>query len=447
MASSSAEYAQVVDNRTRRRAAQASIIGTVLEYYDFSLYAAAAATVFGAVFFAGASPAVATLQAVATFAVGFLVRPIAGTILGGLGDRYGRKRILLFTMVLMGVATSLIAVVPTREQIGWLAPVLLIVLRLLQGIGASAEYSGATLVAVEFAKPGQRGLLGSLPGAGSTLGAALGTLMLLLFSTVLSREQFLSWGWRVPFLLSLVLVAYALWLRIQLPETPEYERSEGVSSRTSTPVRDTLRQHPRALICIVVAVTGQIGLSYFYTVFMATYATNQLGFDASQTFIGLLVAQLGSSLTFPFFGWLSDRIGRLPVMFFGFAFSAALAFPAFFLTTDGALLGYCVMVFLGNAIGSGAVFAVLGTFISEHFPPHRRFSSMGLSRETGNAIGAAVVPLLAVALSFESGTSSLSLLLIGLSVLGAAAIALMPKTPAGAYRAPTAVQAEGPAAG
>lgn len=275
------------------KAGRAAFIGTLLEYYDFSLYAAAASIVFGSVFFSGSSPALATLQAVATFSVGFLVRPIGGVVLGILGDRLGRKRILVFTLVIMGSATTLIAFVPSYEQIGWMAPAALVLLRIAQGIGASAEYGGATLVAVEFAPQKKRGLLGSLPGAGASLGGVLGSAALLITSAILPDDAFMSWGWRVPFLLSGVILAYGLWLRSNLPETPTFQRIEASNTKARNPFRDVVRQQPRSLITIFVMVFGQCGLGYFYLVFMLTFATNQLDMGRTATFTGLIIAQVG----------------------------------------------------------------------------------------------------------------------------------------------------------
>ncbi|MEQ3549869.1 MFS transporter [Pseudonocardia nematodicida] len=416
------------DRKESRRAGRAAFTGTLLEYYDFSLYAAAAATVFPRVFFPDASPALATLQSVATFSVAFLVRPVGGAILGSLGDRIGRKRVLVFTLVLMGVATTGIGLLPGHATIGWAAPMLLVLMRILQGIGASAEYGGATLVAVEFAPEKRRGLLGSLPGAGSAFGGVLGTLALLTASSTLSAEQFASWGWRVPFLLSGILVVYGIWLRATLPETPDFARAERSGRTSRTPLRDVLRRYPRAVVTVIVIVTAQTGLGYFYLVFMVSYAGSQLGFSQSETFTGLLVAQLSCGLLIPAFGALSDVVGRKPVVAFGMLVSAATAFPTFMLVQPGWPLGLWLAMFLGNGVGVAAIFAPVGTLVAEIFASQHRYSGMGLARETGNMIGAAVVPVLAVQLSFMgAGTTPLSLLLLGLAALGLVGVLAAPR--------------------
>ncbi|TCK21992.1 MFS transporter [Pseudonocardia endophytica] len=412
------EASAQVDPAVRRRAARAAFVGTVLEYYDFSLYGSAAATVFAQVFFPGASPFLGTLQSVATFAVAFLVRPFGGAILGSIGDRIGRQRVLIGTMLVMGLATMAIGLVPGYATIGWAAPVLLVLCRLLQGIGASAEFGGATLVAVEFARPGRRGLFGSLPGTGAGLGGVLGTLMLLAASAV-SGPAFLEWGWRIPFLLSGVLVGYGIWLRLRLPETPAFRRVEGAGETTRTPLRDLVRKHPREVVAIIAIVTAQTGFGYFYLVFVVSYASGQVGMSQSQTFAGLLAAQLSGTLLTPVFGALSDRFGRPALILFGLVASAAMAFPLFALIRADFPPGLWIAMILANGVAASAIVATAGTLVTELFGPGIRFSGMGLARETGNMIGAAAVPLLAVQLAYlDAGTWPMSVLLLALSAVG-----------------------------
>ncbi|MFF0816310.1 MFS transporter [Rhodococcus sp. NPDC003318] len=408
-----------------KRASRAAFVGTLLEYYDFSLYASAASVVFASVFFGGSSPLLGTLQAVGTFAVGFLVRPVGGVVLGSLGDRYGRKRILVLTLVLMGSATMLVGLLPSYAQIGWLAPLLLVILRMVQGIGASAEYGGATLVAVEFAPERKRGLLGSLPGMGSALGGVLGTSALLLVSSIMSKEAFLDWGWRIPFLLSGVILAYGLWLRRSLPETPKFQRIEDSRKTARTPVRDVIRQQPRALLAVMVMAIGMTGIGYFYIVFMGTFGGNQLGLGKTDILIGLIVAQVTNALLIPLFGGLSDRLGRRPIILFGFAYSAAFAWPAFWLLSNhGSAAMFWLVLALGNGIGVASIFGPMGAYVTELFETRHAFSGLGLGRETGNALGAAIVPVVAVPLAFHDTTVWLSLLLCGIALLGLVAAAV-----------------------
>ncbi|MGW4337890.1 MFS transporter [Rhodococcus koreensis] len=407
-----------------KRASRAAFVGTLLEYYDFSLYASAASVVFGSVFFSGASPFLATLQAVGTFAVGFLVRPIGGVVLGSLGDRIGRKKILVFTLVMMGAATMLVGLLPGYSQIGWLAPALLVLLRILQGIGASAEYGGATLVAVEFAPQRRKGLLGSLPGAGASIGGVLGTSALLIVSAALPEEAFMSWGWRLPFLLSGLILLYGLSLRARLPETPAFRHIEESNDKTTSPVLDVIRRQPRAILSVLVMVFGQAGLGYFYLVFMLTFGRNQLGMGQTDILIGLVLAQLSCAAFIPLFGMLSDRVGRRPVIISGFVFSALLAFPAFWLVGHGGgSAAFWLVLVLGNGVGVAAIFGPMGAYVTELFETRHAFSGLGLGRELGNALGAALVPVLAVQLAFNDGgsTAALSILLVAISVAGVAA--------------------------
>ncbi|MFD4196838.1 MFS transporter [Amycolatopsis thermoflava] len=409
----------------RRRASTAAFAGSVLEYYDFSLYASAAATVFPRVFFPGASPFLATMQSVATFAVAFLVRPIGGSILGSIGDRFGRQRVLVFTLLLMGFATVCIGLVPSHAAIGWLAPVLLVVLRILQGIGASGEFGGATLVAVEFAPDRRRGLLGSLPAAGASFGGMLGTLALLATSSATTAEQFFAWGWRIPFLLSAVLVTYGLWVRLRLPETPSFREADQEGRTARTPIRHILRHQARSVLAIIAIVTAQTGFGYFYLVFVVSYAGTHVGFSRTETFTGLLVAQISCGLLIPVFGWLSDLVGRRPVITFGLLASGVLAFPFFVLLQPDWPFGLWLAMFLGNGVAASAIVAPAGTLVTELFSTQYRYSGMGLAREFGNMLGAACIPLLAVQLAGVDGeTTALSVMLVVLALVGLAGVAI-----------------------
>jgi MFS family permease len=428
----------VVDRRSARRATRASFAGTLLEFYDFTLYATAAATVFPSVFFPGASPLLAAAQSIATFSVAFLVRPFAGAFLGSLGDRIGRRRVLVFTLLVMGGATVGIGLIPGADAIGWLAPALLLLMRVLQGIGASAEFSGATLVAVEFAPKNRRGLLGSIPAAGNGIGGTLATLALLLVQTTLTSEQFLAWGWRIPFLLGGILVGYGLWLRIHLPETPEFRPLEVAGEVPHTPLRDTLRQRPRELLGVTLVVMARTGLAYFFLVFLVSFAANQAGLSRDTTLVGLLISYLALAAFNPLFGWLSDFVGRRTVIMGGFLLEVALAFPVFTWIGSDWPEGLWLAMFLGNGVGVAACTAPIGRLMAELFPVRQRFTGMGVANETGIAIGGAVVPPLAVYLAYLGGgaTTSLSVLLLGLATAGLVGLLVVPRRE-GTRQAPT----------
>ncbi|NKQ56735.1 MHS family MFS transporter [Amycolatopsis sp. K13G38] len=410
------------ERRARRKAATAGFFGSVLEYYDFSLYATAAATVFPTVFFPGSSTLLSALQSVATFSIAFLVRPVAGAFLGSIGDRFGRRRVLVFTLLTMGIATACVGLIPGYSTIGWLAPLLLVLSRITQGIGASGEFGGATLVAVEFAPDRRRGLLGSLPAAGASFGGMLGTLAMLAMSALLTSAQFLNWGWRVPFLLSLVLVAYGSWLRLRLPETPSFRTLE---HKARTPLRDIVRRTPGSVLAIIAIVTAQTGFGYFYLVFVVSYAGSHIGLSRDDTFLGLVIAQVSCGLLIPVFGWLSDILGRRVVITIGLVASGALAFPGFGLIQPGWPAGLWLAMFLGNGVAASAIVAPAGPLVTELFPAQYRYSGMGLAREFGNMLGAACIPLLAVRLSYSNNpATAVGLMLVVLAALGLGGVAL-----------------------
>lgn len=414
--------------RVGGRAARAATVGTLLEYYDFTLYAGAAATVFPKVFFPDSSPLFASLQAVGTFSIAFLVRPIAAYYLGSLGDRVGRRRILTLTLMIMGIATFLVGLVPSYATIGAAAPVVLIVLRVAQGIGAAGEYGGAVIVAFEFAPEKRRGFYGSLPGLGVNLGGALGSILLLVMSASVSGDQFLTWGWRVPFLVGGVLAGYALYVRFRLPETPAFKNVEQSGAMSRTPLRDALSNQWRVLAAILFCMVGVAGLGYFYITFAVSYASNTVGLSRTATFAGLLVGYIAQGLCVPIFGWMSDVVGRRTVIIAGFLLAGAMAFPFFGLIRPDWPIGLWLGLFVCNGLAVGAVYAPVGTLLSERLPARYRYSGLALSRETGNVIGAAAIPPLAVYLSYATaGTTALSLVVVGLAILGVVSMLALPK--------------------
>ena len=406
-----------------RRANSAAAIGTMLEFYDFIIYGLAATLVFGKIFFPADSSLVSTLQALGTFAVGFLFRPIGGIVLGRIGDRIGRKKVLILTLVLMGGATTLIGLLPTQGQIGISAPILLVVLRILQGIGASAELGGATIVAVEFASEEKRGLAGSLPGVGNWSGSVLATGIMALMA-LLPEDQFLSWGWRVPFLLSLALVAFGLWLRTGLPETPEFERIQDPDGKARTSLRALFTEHYGAVLCVLAVAYATAAIAFYYQVFALSFARGVLELDATAALVGTLAGSIAALITTPLFGKLSDRVGRRPVLIFGLAFSAIFAFGYFWIVSPGSPWQFWLAMMFAVGIGNGALFATGGTFFVELFPIGRRFTAFGFSRELANAIGGGLTPLIAVQLLAVSGggTLWLSVYVAGVSLIALVAV-------------------------
>src|SRR3954465_5760393 len=295
-----------------RLIAFASLIGTTIEWYDFFLYNTAAALVFNKLFFPTFDPIAGTMAAFGTYAVGFAARPIGGIVIGHYGDKVGRKSMLVFTLVIMGIATSLIGLLPTYESIGSGAAVLLIVLRLVQGFGVGGEWGGAVLMAVEHAPPGARGFYGSWPQTGVPAGLLLSAAVFSYFAR-LPEEQFLSWGWRVPFLISILLVAVGLLIRLRIVETPTFARVKETRSEAHQPLVQVFRDHKREVLLAMGARLAENGAFYIYTVFSLVYTTQKVGIARQTVLNGILIAAACALVAIPLYGALSDRIGRRPV--------------------------------------------------------------------------------------------------------------------------------------
>ena len=389
------------------RVALASFVGTAIEWYDFFIYGTAAALVFGQLFFPpNEDPLIGTLAAFATYAVGFAARPVGGVVFGHFGDRVGRKSMLVITILTMGLATFLIGLLPTYAQVGIWAPVLLVVLRLIQGFSVGGEWGGAALMTVEHAPEGRRGYYGSWTMAASPAGAMLATGAFALASG-LPDEQFLAWGWRLPFLLSIVLVGVGLFIRLRILETPAFERIKEAGAEVRLPVVEAVREHPRS---VLLAAGMNLGFNTFIFVlftFMLSYATTQLGLPRGVVLQATVVGgavQIASVLAF---SALSDRVGRRPVMLAGAAFLALYAFPLFWIVNTGS----AALIFLALAIGffgSAAIFGPMAAFIAESFDTKVRYSGASLGYQMGAVLGGGLSPFVATALLAWSGGASWS---------------------------------------
>ena len=389
------------------RVALASFVGTAIEWYDFFIYGTAAALVFGQLFFPpNENPLIGTLAAFATYAVGFAARPIGGVVFGHFGDRIGRKSMLVITILTMGLATFLIGVLPTFAQVGIWAPVLLVVLRLIQGFSVGGEWGGAALMTVEHAPEGRRGYYGSWTMAASPAGAMLATGAFVLVSG-LPDEQFLAWGWRVPFLLSVVLVGVGLFIRLRILETPAFERIKEARTEARMPVVEAVREHPRS---VILAAGMNLGFNTFIFVlftFMLSYATTQLGLPRGVVLQATVVGGAVQIVSVLAFSALSDRVGRRPVMLAGAAFLALYAFPLFWLVNTGSPAA----IFLALAIGffgSAAIFGPMAAFIAESFGTRVRYSGASLGYQMGAVLGGGLSPFVATALLAWSGGESWS---------------------------------------
>jgi MFS transporter, MHS family, shikimate and dehydroshikimate transport protein len=290
-----------------------SFIGTTIEWYDFFLYGTAAALVFNKLFFPSFDPLTGTLLAFSTYAVGFAARPLGGIVFGHYGDRIGRKAMLVLALLIMGVATFFIGLLPTYESVGVLAPILLVALRFIQGIGIGGEWGGAVLMAVEHSPPGRRGYYGSWPQMGVPAGLLLANLVYLASSAYIPQDQFLAWGWRIPFLISIVLVGVGLFIRLRLLETPAFEQVKESGTEASMPVIDVIRTYPKNVLLAMGMRIAENGTFYVLTVFVLSYIATGLGMDQKIGLIGVLISSAIGLVIIPFYGALSDRFGRRPV--------------------------------------------------------------------------------------------------------------------------------------
>ena len=383
------------------RVVLASFIGTTIEWYDFFLYGTAAALVFDRLFFPTVDPLAGTMAAFATYAVGFFARPLGGIIFGHFGDKLGRKSMLVTTLMLMGVATFLIGLLPTYEQAGVLAPVLLVTLRFVQGLGVGGEWGGAVLMAVEHGAAGKRGLHASWVQAGVPIGLLLATAVFNLFSA-LPEKDFLSWGWRVPFLLGILLTAVGLFIRLAIVESPVFAQMKATRAEARLPILEVVRRHPRNVLLAMGARFAENTSFYLFTVFVLTYATKQLGVAKADVLNGVLLASAVQFGLIPLFGALSDRVGRRPVYLGGAVFTALFAFPFFWLVDLKSTAGIWTAIVIG-LVGHSAMYGPQAAFFSELFGTNVRYSGASLGYQLASPFAGGLAPLIATALLQWSG--------------------------------------------
>jgi MHS family shikimate/dehydroshikimate transporter-like MFS transporter len=404
-----------------RKVAGAALIGSSLEWYDFFLYATASALVFGQVFFPNRDPALGTLLALGTFGVGFFARPIGAIIFGSIGDRIGRKPALVATLILMGITTMLIGLVPGYDTIGIVAPIVLVLLRLLQGLGAGAEHAGATIFATEYAKPASRGIFGSIPSSGLYVGVLLSSSIYGLFATM-PEDMFLAWGWRIPFLLSAVLVGVGLYIRLRIEETPEFQDVEKNDEVQSSPLVATFRDQWRSVLIVLGVVAGPFTATYAYQTYSLSYMKTYLGVTGGIGTLSLTVASAVAILVVPLAGALSDRIGRRPVVIVGALFSGAFAFPFFGLLGTLSPTGVILAMVGGVGIGVPLMLGAQGALLSELFSAGNRFTGFSVSRELGSILFAGMTPFIAAILVAAASGSSWP---VSLYVIGACSLTLV----------------------
>lgn len=376
-----------------RRVVSASVAGTTLEWYDHFIYGSAAALVFPKLFFPDSDPLTATLLSLATYSVAFVTRPLGAAIFGHFGDKYGRKSVLISTLLLMGVATTLIGVVPTYATIGAAAPVLLVVLRFIQGIGLGGEWGGAALMVGEHSSGGRRGFLGALVQVASPAGLLLANGVFAVCTFLLSNEAFFEWGWRIPFLLSSVLVAVGLWIRSQVHESPLFEEAQTAHKETRTPLAEVMTKHWRQ---VVIAVGSRIGSDvafYVFNVLVLVYGTVQLHMDRQQLLNAVLFGAAAQAVSIPVWGYLADRIGRRPVLIIGAIGTALWVFAFFPLLHTQSAPAAALATIVGN-IFIAAMWGPLASYVPELFPTKIRYTGAGIGFQTAGVLGGALAPLI-----------------------------------------------------
>ncbi|WP_338700526.1 MFS transporter [Streptomyces sp. Q6] len=426
-----------------RRVAVSGLIGTAVEFYDFLVYGTVAALVFGDLFFPQADPAVGTIAAFGTFAAGYVARPLGGIVFGHFGDRLGRKSMMLLTMALMGGGSFLIGVLPTYDAIGVWAPVLLVTLRVVQGLAIGGEWGGATLMVVEHAERahgGRRGLWSGFTQLGAPLGSVLSAGTVTLVSS-LPDDDFRSWGWRVPFLVSVVLLAVGLFVRLKVAESPLFTQATKEPAPARPPVFEVLRRPKPVLLAACVGI-GAFTAQSLLTGFMISYAVDE-GYARPQVLTAVTIASCVALVVLPAASALSDRVGRRPVVLAGALASAALAFPVLALVDSGSPGLLILALALGHGVAQSTMYGPLGALLTEMFGTKVRYTGASLGYQGATLIGAGFSPLIASSLLASSGGGStpVALLLCGGAAITALTVWRMRETRENALEAPVAAPA------
>ena len=405
----------------------ASFIGTAIEFYDFYIYAMASALVIGQVFFPASDPAVQTLNAFLTFGLAFIARPFGAILFGHFGDKVGRKTTLAASLLVMGISTLLIGLLPGYDTLGFWAPLLLCVLRFGQGIGLGGEWGGAALLATEHAPKGKRGWYGMFPQLGPSVGFLLATLSFLSLSFFLSDAQFKSWGWRLPFILSALLVGVGLYIRFKLTETPTFAKALANQAIHVMPVKALLKTHLKPVLLGAMAMVVCYNLFYTAAVFCLSYGTKQLGMARQDLLLMLCVAVVFMAVATPISAWLSDRYGRRPVLLISGLLAVMLGFAMSPLMGSTSIV--TVTVFLSLALFlMGATFAPMGAYLPEQFPVAVRYTGAGLAYQLGGILGASFAPSVSQWLAITGGLSWVGYYVSAMAAISVLAVFVMRET-------------------
>jgi MFS family permease len=420
--------ASSVDESGRRRqirlAAAASVVGTSIEWYDFFLYGTAAAIVFPAVFFPKSSSYAGTLESFATYAVGFAARPVGAAIFGHWGDRLGRKATLIITLLMMGIASALVGVLPGANTIGIAAPILLVVLRVLQGVAVGGEWSGSVLLSMEWGQQRRRGLMASWPQVGVPIGLLLGTGMMTAIALG-APAAFKAWAWRIPFLASIILVGIGLWVRLKVMETPLFARIIEQRAISKIPVADVIRRYPKQIVLSALVRMSEQAPFYLYTAFALSYLKEHLHKTEGVGLAAVTVAAALELFLIPTFGHLSDRLGRRRVYATGAVLMGAMAFP-FFLLVNTAAFGLIILGVVVLAIPHSMQYGSQSSYIAENFPTGLAYAGSGLGYQAASLIAGGPAPLLATWMLPNFGWTAISVYIIACAVITLAAVALLP---------------------
>ncbi|WP_438854446.1 MFS transporter [Agromyces sp. M3QZ16-3] len=406
-----------------RKVLAGTLVGTSIEWYDFFIYAQAAGLVLAPLFLAPlaeSNPTLAQVLAFATIGISFLFRPLGAVVAGWLGDKLGRKRMLVFTLILMGLSTSLIGFLPTYAAIGIAAPILLILLRILQGFSAGGEWGGAALMSVEHAPKGKRGFFGAFPQIGVPVGMILATFTLWIITSTMSPEAFMEWGWRIPFMLSIVLIVVGYLIRRAVEESPVFKELQERKQESSAPLKELFRGNTKNVILTAVIFIANNAAGYLLIAYFATYAVTALGMDRPSVLLATTFASFGWLVFTLWGGRLSDRLGRIRTFQIGYVFLALWAIPMWFLIDTGNIVWYFTALFL-MTFGLGLSYGPQAALYAEMFPAKVRYSGVSIGYALGAILGGAFAPMIAAALLGETGMSWT----IGLYIAIAAVISLI----------------------